>query len=170
MREHRWRARCVTKGARRVRRGASGNLRGQPLEGAGYYKGLIPALVEFVGNLGIRPAHEVLRQATQYAPRLDQALLNMTVADPRDRIWLLTRMGYFIGKYFLQKYSGSWFVDEIPGSRYFGRYVVGRYARIKAIGTMLDPFQIAQTYVDTPAPRHLESLLNAVDAELVATR
>ena len=35
MREHRGRARCVTKGARRVRRGASGNLRGLYLGGAG---------------------------------------------------------------------------------------------------------------------------------------
>ena len=32
-RQHRWRARCVSKGARRVRRGASENPAGQPALG-----------------------------------------------------------------------------------------------------------------------------------------
>jgi len=31
---------------------------------------------------------------------------------------------------------------------------------------MLDPFELAQAYVDTSPPRHLEDLLAEVDAEL----
>jgi len=64
-----------------------------------WYKALIPALVEFVGNLGISPAHGV------------------------------------------------------------------QNAR-----TMLDPFEVAKTYVDTPVPRRLQLLLDDVDVELLATR
>jgi hypothetical protein len=132
-----------------------------------YYKALLPTLVEFVRNLGINPAHEVLRHAPQYSPYLDLALRHKSVADDKDRQWLLTNMGYFIGEYFVQKYSGSWLVSEIPGSRYFCRYVVGRFARVKNSALMLDPFEVARAYVDTPVPRNLESFLSTVDAELL---
>lgn len=41
--------------------------------------------------------------------------------------------------------------------------------RVTGLGNnlaMLDPFQVAQAYVDEPAPRNLEKLLATVDAEL----
>lgn len=132
-----------------------------------FYKALIPTLVEFVGVMGIQPAHEVLKNAVHFTSYLDQALQNMAVANERERAWLLLRVGQFIGEYFAQKYSGCWYVNEIEGSRYFGRYVVGQFASLKNMVPMLDPFQIAQAYVDTPIPRHLEILLKEVDTELV---
>jgi hypothetical protein len=131
-----------------------------------FYKGLIPALVEFVDRMGIRPAHEVLNHAVQYAPHLASALRDMTVDDEQDRIWLLTRMGYFIGEYFAQKYGGCWYVNDIAGSRYFARFVVGQFARLGKPGVMLDPFEVAQAYVDTKAPRQLDMLLSEVETQL----
>jgi len=71
-----------------------------------FYEELMPALVDFVGKMGIGPAHEVLRHAGQFAPLLGNALQSMTVANAEDRLWLLTRMSYFIGEYFSQKYGG----------------------------------------------------------------
>ena len=132
-----------------------------------FYQELMPVLVDFIENLGIKPAHEVLKHAGQFVPHLDQALQAMAVADEQDRIWLLTRMAYFIGEYFVQRYGGCWYVNEIQGSRYFGRYVVGRFARLDSAIPMLDPFLVAQDYVNTPIPRHLEKLLAKVDADLV---
>lgn len=131
-----------------------------------FYKGLIPALVEFVGRMGIQPAHEVLSHAVQYAPYLASALRDMAVDDEQDRIWLLTRMGYFIGEYFAQKYSGCWYVNDVAGSRYFARYVVGQFASLSKPGVMLDPFEVAQAYVDAKAPRELDMLLSEVEAQL----
>lgn len=131
-----------------------------------FYQELMPVLVDFIGRLGINPAHEVLRKADQYVHHLDQALRSMEVADQQDRGWLLTRMGYFIGEYFVQKYGGCWFVNEIQGSRYFGRYVVGRFTRLNSLVPMLDPFLAAESYVDAAIPRSLEKLLMEVDAEL----
>lgn len=135
-----------------------------------FYAELIPTLVEFVGNMGVSPAHEVLKNAVQFAPYLDRALENMAIADEQDKIWLLTRMGYFVGEYFVQKYGGSWYVNEIEGSRYFGRYVVGNFSRLDNAALMLDPFLISQVYVDEALPRHLEKLLAEVDAELIGLR
>jgi hypothetical protein len=62
---------------------------------------------------------------------------------------LITRLGYFVGEYCVQKYSGCWFVDDLGGSRYFGRYVAGRFASVANESAMVDPFLVAQEYVDT---------------------
>lgn len=131
-----------------------------------FYNGLIPALVEFVGRLGVKPAHEVLNQAVQFAPHLSTALRDLQVNDEQDRIWLLTRVAYFVGEYFAQKHGGCWYVNDIAGSRYFGRYVVGRFPSFQKQTLMLDPFEVAQTYVDCPPPRQLQDVLAEVDAGL----
>ena len=68
-----------------------------------FHKELIPVLVDFVGKMGINPAHEVLEHAPQFASYLGQALQNMGVANEEDRAWLVTRMGYFVGEYFLHR-------------------------------------------------------------------
>jgi hypothetical protein len=131
-----------------------------------FYHELMPALVDFVGKMGINPAHEVLKKAEQYVPYLDRALQTMVVANERDRSWLLARMGYFIGEYFVQKYGDCWYVNEIQGSRYFARYVVGKFSRLNNPIPMLDPLSIAQGYVDARTPRHLQKLLTDAEDEL----
>ncbi|MGO4155487.1 hypothetical protein [Cupriavidus sp. YAF13] len=130
-----------------------------------FYEELMPVLVDFVEKMGISPAHEVLRHAGQFAPLLDNVLQSMTVA-AEDRLWLLTRMSYFIGGYFAQKYGGCWYVNEVPESQYFGHYVIGQFACLGNAAPMLDSFQVAQAFVDAPVPRSLGKLLAAVDAEL----
>lgn len=131
-----------------------------------FYAELMPALVEFTGNLGISPAHEVLNHAVRFAPLLDVALANMAVANERERTGLVARVAYFVGKYFVQKYDGCWYVNGIAGSRYFARYVVGQFALVTNAASMLDPMDIAQVYVDEPLPRNLEKLLQEVESEL----
>lgn len=132
-----------------------------------FYGELMPVLVEFVGQMGISPAFEVLRNTGRFAPILDAALMNMAVEDEQDRIWLATRIGYFAGEYFVQKYSGCWYVNDIENSRYFGRYVVGRFSGLNNAALMLDPFQISHSYVDETVPRNLVKILDEVDLELV---
>lgn len=131
-----------------------------------FYRALIPSLVEFVDRLGVKPAHEVLNQAMRFAPHVSTALRDLPVSDEQDRIWLLTRVAYFVGEYFAQKHGGCWYVNDIEGSKYFGRYVVGRFPSFHRPTLMLDPFEVAQAYVDTPPPRQLDDLLAEVEAEL----
>jgi hypothetical protein len=131
-----------------------------------FYLALMPTLADFAEKMGINPAHEVLKDAKQFVSYLDGALQNLPVADDQDRAWLLTRMGYFIGEYFVQQYRGCWYVNEIPDSRYFGRYVVGRFFSLNNATLMLDPFEVAQVCVDSPIPRQLNMLLKDVDLEL----
>lgn len=131
-----------------------------------FYNELIPVLVEFVGQMGINPAHEVLNHAEQFALPLGAALRDMVVNGEEDRIWLLTRVGYFVGEYFTQKYGGCWFVNDIEGTRYFCRYVVGRFSTLDNLNSMVDPFEVAQGYVDSGVPRQLDELLAEIELEL----
>ena len=132
-----------------------------------FYKELLPCLVEFVGDMGIQPADMVLKQAATYAPVLEVALQNMLVANREERDWLCARMGYFIGEYCVQQFDGCWAVNDIPGSRYFARYVVGQFQAAKNLQMMLDPFEMAIEYVDAPIPRQLQTLLDAASIELI---
>ena len=111
-----------------------------------FYKGLLPALVDFVDRLGIRPAHEVLNHAQQFAPHVETALRDLPLADEDDRAWLLTRVAYFVGEFFVQKHQGCWYVNDVndvKGSRYFAKYVVGRFPRAPNSGTMTQPASAA---------------------------
>ena len=131
-----------------------------------FFNELMPVLVDFIEKIGITPAHQVLKHVEQYVPLVEKALQDMVVTDNVERVWLLTRMSYFVGEYFSQKYEGCWYVSEIYESRYFSRYVVGQFSKKKNLLAMIDPFEIAKDYVDSPIPRKLTELLFEVDKEL----
>ena len=131
-----------------------------------FYEEMIPSLVEFMDRLGIRPAHEVLNQAVSYAPMVALALNEMEVTEGSDRVWLMARLGSFIGEYFAQTLKGCWFVNDINESRYFARYVVGRFSRNSRQYAMIDPFEIAQSYIDSDRPRDFLRFMAQVSEEL----
>ena len=131
-----------------------------------FYKSLLPALVEFVGLVGISPAHEVLKKAEQFVPLVERATQGMAVESQEDRAWLITRMAYFIGEVFVQRFGGCWFVDELPDTKYFARYVVGKFGAGINSNAMIDPFEISTAYVDGVPPRNLGGLLGEVEAAL----
>lgn len=124
-------------------------------------------LVDFIDALGIEPAQDVLRQAGQYLPYLERALADMAIADEDDRKWLLVRMMYFIGEYFAQQYGGYWYVNETPGSRLFGRCVVGQFRHLGNSSLMVDPFALASSYVDMACPRTLAGLVAETESSLL---
>jgi hypothetical protein len=133
-----------------------------------FYEELIPVLVEFIGQMGITPAQEVLHHAVQYASYLGKALEQIVIANEGDRLWLTTRVGYFVGEYFAQKYAGHWYVNDICGSRYYARYVVGKFANLGNHAAMIDPFAVADVFVKQQVPRELQRLLSEVDRELMS--
>lgn len=133
-----------------------------------FYNELMPCLVDFVSRMGITPAHEVLRHAPMFVPNLSLALKDLVAVNEEDRVWLHTRLGYFIGEYFTQKYSGAWYVNENPTSKYLGRYVVGKFAIPTQRELNIDPFVMAADYIATLTPRTLalENLLSQAEKEL----
>jgi hypothetical protein len=125
----------------------------------------MPVLTDFMKRLGLPNAPLVLVEAKKFVPALDQWMRSQAVAS-EDRTWILTRLGYFIGEYLVQRHRGCWFVNEIPDSRFFARYVVGNFANVAKPNAMVDPFAVADAYLSVPPGRSLTSMLNTVEQEL----
>jgi hypothetical protein len=94
--------------------------------------------------------------------------MKIQIVDPEDRIWILTRIGYFLGEYLNQVYGGLWFVDEDVESPYFLQYVIGSFLRLPNPRVRLAPFALAALYVEEPPGRSLIGLVDRVAAELEA--
>ena len=125
----------------------------------------MPVLTEFMSVLALPEPALVLVDAERYLPPLDTWLLRQTISDEH-RVWLLTRVGYFVGEYFVQMLSGYWLVNEYPETRTFARYVVGGFSKISNCKAMLDPFEVADACLSEPPGRSLIKVLAEVEREL----
>lgn len=130
-----------------------------------FFQESMPVLVEFMNNLELPEPHMVLRDPDRFLAPVDAWMRNQEVA-AEDRVWILTRLGYFIGQLLNARHGGHWFLNEVPDSRYFLRYVVGRFTRIPNPNAMVDPFHVADVYLSQPAGRSLSAFVNEVEQEL----
>jgi len=125
----------------------------------------MPVLCDFIQQLGLPDAPLVLSEADRFMPPIDRWLTDQVVTSD-DRTWILTRLGYFIGEYLVQRYAGHWFLNKIPDSRFFGRYVVGQFVKVTNQNAMVDPFAVADAYLLEPPGRSLSRVLGDVDNDL----
>lgn len=130
-----------------------------------FLAGRMPVLSEFAQRLELRDPPLIGADPERYLPSID-AYMKDQVVGPEDRVWILTRLGYLIGEILVQRLSGSWFLNDIPDSRYFLRYVVGRFAALPNPAAMLDPFQVADAYLSQPPGRSLSAIVKQVEEEL----
>src|SRR5208282_6942055 len=72
----------------------------------------MPVLADFIERLELPNPPMVLMEAEWYLPSVD-AYMKSQVVPPEDRVWILTRLGYFIGELLVQRFSGCWFLNEI---------------------------------------------------------
>jgi len=114
----------------------------------------MPVLHEFCKNLGFDEPHKILIQPEKFLSMMDGGFKN-TVVGEENRAWFITRIGYYIGEYLISLYDGLWLVDKDPSSPTFTRYVVGDFSYEGVITQVVDPFEMAQCYADTPVPRFL---------------
>ena len=119
-----------------------------------------PVLEDFADRLGIPP--ETGRDTSRALAPIEE-FMRKQVVSPESRSWILTRLGYLIGDVLAQKFSGFWFLNELPDSRYFLRYVVGRFAALGGSNAMVDPFEVADAYLSEPPGRDLFQYLAEVE-------
>lgn len=124
-------------------------------------------LAEFIRLMELPEPPRVLIEAEKYLPALDQWMATEVIGEEA-RLWVLLRVGYFVGEYLVQRHGGYWFLNEEPDTKTFGRYVVGRFTRGVASNVAVDPFDVAAEYVGLPPGRSLTVLLDAVEEELRA--
>jgi hypothetical protein len=125
----------------------------------------MPVLSDFAQRLELRDPPMIVANPDRFLPSID-AYMKDQIVTPEDRVWILTRLGYLIGEVLVQRLSGSWFLNEIPDSRYFLRYVVGRFAGAPNPAAMVDPFQVADAYLSRPPGRSLSAIVSQVEGEL----
>ena len=123
------------------------------------------ALVDFVDALGLPEPGMVLRVADEYVAPVDRWLSEQVIG-PDDRIWLLPRVGYFIGEVLIQRFSGSWRIDDDPDSPWFAHYVVGRFTSLDNPWVRIDPLAVASNLVDEPPGRSLLAAVGRTDSEI----
>ena len=123
-----------------------------------------PVLIEFFELIQVENPETVLAEARNYVGIFDVFMKDQDVS-PESRTWILTVAGYLLGEYFAQEFSGSWYVNEDPKSRFFAQYLVGKFEDMNA-AICIDPFSVAMEYVDTPAPRSVPDLILSVGTEL----
>lgn len=125
-----------------------------------------PSLDDFLIRVGLPSASTSGFDYRKCADALGEWLRNQNI--PQDnRAWITSSMGYFLGAYFINQHQGRWLVDEIPNSRFYGRYVIGDFPRANHLSSMVDPIQMAADYVSAPAGRDLMSLIRTVESTLV---
>lgn len=123
----------------------------------------MPVLADFAEALGLQDPAMIVADPERYLPSVD-AYMATQVVEPNDRVWILTRIGYFVGEIMVQRLGGCWVLNEIPDSRFFLRYVVGEFVSVPNPNAMVDPFDAAAAFVDEPPGRRLSVLLASVEA------
>nr|WP_288498685.1 hypothetical protein [uncultured Pseudomonas sp.] len=132
-------------------------LRRRLQEFESFRKERLPVLHKFAETLGFPDPHLILLKPAEFISGISDFFSNHVIEED-DRVWLLTRIGYFLGEFFICTYDGCWMVDEDAGSKTFSRHIVGDFSLVDKYG--VDPFELAALYVDTPAPRSLKLQLD----------
>ncbi len=128
----------------------------------------MPVLTEFFTDLGVSNPALVLIDAKSYIEPLESFLKDQTI-NLESRTWIVTRVGYFLGEYFVQEYTGDWYLNENIQSRNYLRYVVGHFDGFNE-AISIDPFEIAIAYIDSNAPRSIIQFIEEVSRELASNK
>jgi hypothetical protein len=128
----------------------------------------VPVLLELANSLQFAREDRIVLEPWLFLANLDTWLAEQEIT-AEDRVWAVSRIGYWIGEAIVVRYDGRWFLNDIPGSRYFLRYVVGKCARLRNSNAMVDPLLVADSLLAEPPGRRLSKIMEEVCAELEAT-
>jgi hypothetical protein len=131
----------------------------------GFVSERMPVLADFAQALDLSNPPMIVADPGLYLLSIDEFMRDQVV-ERDDRVWMLTRLGYFIGEVLVQRLGGCWFLNEIPDSRYFLRYVVGKFSGVGNPNAMIEPFQVAEALLAEPPGRSLSDIIGEVEAEL----
>jgi len=122
--------------------------------------------LEFIGipspSLALVDAEPFMKYVSDWLSREDFAALKQD-----DLRWLTTQIANVSAYYFITKHNGKWLVNDIKGSEFYARYVVGAFPGSKAMTAMVDPFSLSQNYMQTPPGRDLVAIVKEAEKQLV---
>ena len=122
----------------------------------------MPVLAEFAEALQLSDPAQITEDPDACLPSVSAFIRDRTIEDD-DQNWILTRVGYLVGDVLVQRLGGAWFLNDVPDTRYFARYVVGRFSR--APRATVEPFEVAIALLSMPLGRDLVELVAEVERE-----
>jgi len=129
-----------------------------------FIEGTMEDLSEFADSLGLSNPHMIIVDPVAYIEPIGQFIRDQVI-ESEDVTWLTMCIGFFIGEVLNQRLGGCWHINEWPDTRYFLRFVVGRFRGGTGGSTMVDPIEAAAAFVAAPPGRDLERLINEVTDE-----
>lgn len=126
----------------------------------------MPVLADFAERLELPQKALIVADPKSFLTPIDEFMREQVVEND-DRNWILVRLGYFIGEVLIQRYGGCWFLNDIPDTRFFLHYVVGRFTVAINRNIQIDPFLVADTYLNMPPGRSLFSILQEVETDIM---
>lgn len=130
-----------------------------------FTKERLPVLHAFSQGLGFSNSHEILNNPKSFLSSIDEWLAQQEIEE-ENKVWLATRIGYFIGEYFIEKYDGCWSVCEASDSRYYGYFVVGEFSGFNNTAALFDPMGAAFELTSTPKGRSLVGIIKEIEGAL----
>jgi hypothetical protein len=123
-------------------------------------------IIDFADRLGINNPHEILMDfdvLKKFMFVTVNDFMKTQTVNPDDRVWIITRMGYLMGEYFKEKYSGYWTVNDNQNSNQYGKYVV--FAKSPTLDAQypVDAFGVAVEFVDQTGERDLIHLITEIE-------
>ncbi|BDS09753.1 hypothetical protein [Aureispira anguillae] len=129
-----------------------------------------PVIIDFAERLNQSDPSSILldQQKTSYFLGTVDEFMREEPVDEETSLWVSVRIGYLIGEYLIQKYSGHWGVNENPDSPQYGHYVVFALSPSNDQKAYpIDPFEAANEFVNQEPDRDLISLIDEIEALLV---
>jgi hypothetical protein len=123
-----------------------------------------PVLSDFAIRLRLENPCAIVGNPDAFLESIDQFMADQVIA-VQDRVWIVTRLGYFVGQILSKRLEGVWLLNENPRSHFFLRYVIGQFARAPNPDSTVDPFEVANAFVSQPPPRKLASIIAEVERE-----
>ena len=103
-------------------------------------------LVDFANRLGLAEPGSITTDPDRHLKPIGDFMQNQTITE-EDRVWIHTRLGYFIGEVLVHRFDGQWSLNEMPDSRYFLHYVVGSFGARRNAAAMVAPFEVADYFL-----------------------
>lgn len=128
-----------------------------------FFEDMMPILSEFAEDLGLANPQMIVADPGGYVEPISHFMRDQVVSED-DRVWIITRLGYFIGEVLIKRLGGCWFLNEWPETRYFLRYVVGQFDEGTRTNAMVDPFEAATGFIAQPPGRNLGQFINEIEA------
>ena len=127
----------------------------------------LPVLVDFCERLGFEAPYRVLNEPEVFLAPLDAWVAEQDLGEQtgqEDRVWLATRLMYYLGELLIQRFQGCWLLEDDPNRSCFGKFVVGDFAEFNE--GRVDPALAAMEFMSQPVGRSLTNLVEDISSEL----